>query len=490
MPIPAKKIVNVTSRVINAGGNNLEMAGLVLTKNAICPFPGAKRFTSANAVGAYFGTESDEYKIAAKYFLGYSNSFKKPATIYFARSAREAIAGALIGGQVPSVEKLKTVSAGTFNISVDGVKVSVTALDLSTSKTQSEAAKAIEVKLTGTTVAYNSTLNAFVITSKTTGKSSAISFGEGETATLLGLTEEAGATISEGSDALDGNSQMTAITNYTTNWATFTHLYPADDDEIIDLAQWANAQDVDYLFCPWTDDLTDTQPTNKTNLPNKLLNLNLEGVALTYGDSWYAILPMAFAASIDWNRENGLPTFKFKSQTGIAPNVVDETTANNLKELHMNFYGRYATRADDFSFYAEGAMIGGSYDFIDAFLGMVWLKNSLQLACMTGFTNAAVVPYTDSGYAMIRAWMTDTIDQAKTNGVIRAGVSLNELQKSQLIQEIGEDKSDTINTDGYYLKISDPGATARQNRESPVIGLWYTYGGSVHKLEVPVTEIK
>ena len=121
---------------------------------------------------------------------------------------------------------------------------------------------------------------------------------------------------------------------------------------------------------------------------------------------------------------------------------------------------------------------------------LVWLKNSLQLACMTGFTGVSAVPYTESGYALIRAWFTDVIEQAKLNGVIRAGVTLNELQKSQLLNEIGEDKSDTINTDGYYLLVTDPGAQARQNRESPTIGLWYTYGGAVHKLDVPVTMIK
>lgn len=490
MSIPASKIVNITSRVINAGGNELEMAGLLLTKNPLCTFPDVQKFTSANAVGRYFGMESYEYKVAAKYFLGYSNSFKKPATIYFARAVTEPIAACLIGGSIQSLETLKKITKGSITISIDGTERAVSDLDLSSASTESEMAQAIEAKLTGTSVSFNSNLNAFIVTSKATGKQSKISFASGTDADALGLTESTGATLSEGSDALDPSALMKSVTNSTTNWATFTTIYKATADEIIGLAQWSNAQDVDYLFCPWTDDKADTLPTNKSNLPNKLRALDLEGVTLTYGDPFYAILPMAFAASIDWNRENGLPTFKFKSQSGLAANVMDETTADNLKELHMNFYGRYATRADDFTIFAEGAMTGGNYDYIDAYLGMVWLKNSLQLACMTGFTGVSAVPYTESGYALIRAWFTDVIEQAKLNGVIRAGVTLNELQKSQLLNEIGEDKSDTINTDGYYLLVTDPGAQARQNRESPTIGLWYTYGGAVHKLDVPVTMIK
>ena len=44
-------------------------------------------------------------------------------------------------------------------------------------------------------------------------------------------------------------------------------------------------------------------------------------------------------------------------------------------------------------------------------------------------------------------------------------------------------------TAGYYLLGADPGAQARVNRESPTLGLWYTYGGSVHRVNLPVTAV-
>ena len=37
--------------------------------------------------------------------------------------------------------------------------------------------------------------------------------------------------------------------------------------------------------------------------------------------------------------------------------------------------------------------------------------------------------------------------------------------------------------------VADPGASARVDRDTPTLGLWYTYGGSVHKLELPVTAV-
>ena len=199
---------------------------------------------------------------------------------------------------------------------------------------------------------------------------------------------------------------------------------------------------------------------------------------------------MGIAGSIDWNRNNGLVTFKFKSQTGLEPSVTDAAVADALISMGVNYYGRYATRADDFVLLAEGKMIGGNYDFIDTFLGMVWIKNNLQLSCVNGLKNTGRVPYNDAGYTIVRAWCSDTIEKAKLNGVIQSGVSLNQTQKAQLINEIGSDVSQQIMSDGYYLQIVDPGATARQNRESPTIGLWFTYGGAVHKLDIPVTLVK
>ena len=77
MAIPASRIVNVTPRLIAAGGTDLVMNGLLLTTNPLIPLTSfALTFTSADAVGNYFGMTSDEYLFAVRYFLGYDNSFK------------------------------------------------------------------------------------------------------------------------------------------------------------------------------------------------------------------------------------------------------------------------------------------------------------------------------------------------------------------------------------------------------------------------------
>ena len=131
----------------------------------------------------------------------------------------------------------------------------------------------------------------------------------------------------------------------------------------------------------------------------------------------------------------------------------------------------------------------GEYQWADVYLNAVWLNNALQVACMNGFTNAGRVPYTEEGYALIRAWCLDPINRALRSGVIEPGVTLAEAQKAQLQREAGRDISAELFTDGYVLQVLDPAPAVRQQRGTPEASLWYTYGGAVHKLELASTAI-
>lgn len=492
MAIPARQIVDVTPRVINAGVPDLAMSGLLLTKNPLCIYPDMS-FSSATAVGAYFGYDSAEYKAALKYFMGYDNAFKRPDVLKFARRIDTAVAGELIGGSAASLATLKTITAGTFKITVDGTEATVSSLNLSSVTTQSDVATALEAKISGTSVEYNSNLNAFIITSDTTGATSEVSVASeistGTTATLLGLTASAGAVAQNGKASMDEDANMTAIATADGNWVSFTTLYSADADEIEALAKWTNDQKVEYAYFPYTNAQGDTVPSNPNNLPNTLKTADYEGTVLIFGTVDHAVAAMSIWASVDWNRYNGLPTMAFRSQNGLAASVTDETVAENLLSMNTNYYGRYASRVEDFTFFYNGKIIGGDFGFIDAYIGNIWLRNALQNAILNGLQQVARTPYTDAGYNQIRAWCLDPINRGLNNGVIQAGLNLSEAQKAQLYNEIGIDVSDVLYTDGYYLLVADPGAQARVERETPVCGLWYTYGGAVQKIELPATVI-
>lgn len=61
MAIPISKIVEIIPRVIKAGSQELEIAGLYLSENELTPFPTLKAYASKDAVGEYYGLDSVEY---------------------------------------------------------------------------------------------------------------------------------------------------------------------------------------------------------------------------------------------------------------------------------------------------------------------------------------------------------------------------------------------------------------------------------------------
>ena len=70
-------------KVIGGGLSGLEFVGTILSKNSRLPTGVAVPFINQKAVGEYFGTGSNEYKLAGNYFLADSNASKKPNTLYF-----------------------------------------------------------------------------------------------------------------------------------------------------------------------------------------------------------------------------------------------------------------------------------------------------------------------------------------------------------------------------------------------------------------------
>lgn len=154
----------------------------------------------------------------------------------------------------------------------------------------------------------------------------------------------------------------------------------------------------------------------------------------------------------------------------------------------FNFMGNYATRNDEFIFHYPGQMYG-RWRWIDTYLNAVWLNNALQVSIMNGFGQSPRVPYTESGYALIRSWLQDPVNRALNNGIIDPGVTLSESQKAQVNREAGADIAPSLTQNGYFIQIQDPAPAVRVTRDSPIVNLWYTYGGSVHKLTVASTAI-
>ena len=492
MAIPASQIVKINPRVIQASGTDLVLNGLFLTTSALIPTGGVMGFSTADDVAEFFGSASEEYRCAAVYFAGYKNSFKKPRQVFFGSRVNAAAAAWLRGAKyIGTLAQLQAVTAGTLDLSINGTSIALTALDFSSATSLSGCATvlqtALAAKLPSTTCSYSSQTGAFQITSPTTGEASTITYAEeGTLATLLGLTQAKGATLSQGSDALDVADNMRSIRGVTENWATFTFLYSATDDEILDLSAWASAQGVEYLFVCWSTDANLKNQVDTTSIAYKLKEATAGATTLIFGDQVYAAFIMGTAASIDWDRTQGAITFAFKSLDGLAPTIDNATEATTLLGKKCNLYGTYATRNDDFVFLYDSNMFG-DYNFIDPFINAIWFNNALQVAIMNGLSMSPRVPYNEDGYTQIRSWCQDPINRARRNGVIDPGLNLSEAQKTELIREAGLDITSNLQTDGYYLQVIDGGPQVRTTRDTPSVSLWYSYAGSVQRVELAST---
>lgn len=504
MSIPASQIVTVNPRLLTPGGNDLEFNGLLLSKSALIPASQfVLPFPDPDSVGEYFGFESDEYKAAVIYFLGYNNSFNKPRAIYVALRAEDDRAPFIRGANFPTITSqtlaaLKQIDAGEMTIELGGFTGTLTGLDFSSANALSDIAQTIQTAMqaqvaggtawTGATVTYSSLHDAYTITGGEAGAEQGIDFASGEVADALLLTQEAGAVLSPGVAGMGVAENMEAILDLTTNFVCFTTVDKASEADVLDYAAWTAGKGVNYLYVFWDDDPRLLQPNNPDTIAAKLKEANAGATAGVYNSLDYAAMILGTAASIDWNRRNGTITFAFKSQDGVAANVIKGTDAKALEAQNMNFMGDYATRNDNFVFMYPGRMFG-QWTWIDTYLNAVWLNNALQVAIMNGLVNSPRVPYTSDGYALVRSWCMDPISRGLYNGIIDAGVRLSESQRAELHREAGRDIATELFTDGYVLQINDPAGAVRWRRESPECSLWYTYGGSIHKIDLASTAV-
>lgn len=521
MAIPASQIVNVIPRVRVPGSQELEISGLILTDNPLAPFPQILSFPTKESVGDYFGTDSDLYNLAVKYFLGYDDSFKKPSKLLFARRVSSNLSAFLIGGAVSAtIQNFKNITAGSFKTTINGVEQQFTNINFSTVTTYSDIALIIQASLrtvaAQATVQYSTINKGFIVDIGDAGADSSITTFEPiadednlvtlsvrddirlnvsvnsanqDIAILLRLDEQSGTVVSSGSEALTESQNMDSVVNYSQNWASFTTSYEASEDEVLALALWTTGTNQEYAYFPWVTSANLANQTASNTLADRLNDNNVSGVAPCYNSAELAVFGLSIGACIDWNRDQGAINYSFKSQAGIAPTVTDAVTATTLGNRRINFYGRYATRSDEFVHFYPGRIFG-SYGFIDSYINAIWFRNVLQTAIYDGLKQAGRVPYTDRGYTRVKAWMTDPCERALTNGVIDAGVSLTEAQKAELQYESGDaDIAKVLTRTGYFIQVLDPGAQVRVNRDSPICNVWYTYGGSINKIEVAATAI-
>ena len=491
MSINADKLVQIVPRLISGGTAGLTFAGLVLSQNALIPAGRVMQFASAQAVGSFFGLNSEEYAFAVPYFGGPVNATTLPQKIFFASYSAEPVAAWLRGAAYTgTLAALQNGAQGTLTLTVDGVQKTATALEFSALTSFSEIAAAIQEALgEGVAVTYSSQTKAFQFTSATTGENSSVSYAaDSELAQLLDLTEQAGAVQSVGMAGQTLPEAMANVLNYARDWVTFSTLWEPELEEKMALASWQATYDTRFCYVAWDTDINATL-NNEQSFGAQLAELEIPGVALQYNTPRLAACIMGFAASLNFNTLNGRATAAYKQFEGQPTTVQTDEVYDQLLDNGYNVYADFATASANYKFYQPG-QVSGVWDWLDTYLNAIAIKDSLQLNILDLLSGVNSLPYNEEGYSAIRTACLDTISKYKRFGAIRSGVTLSQTQKVQLLTEIGQDVSKTIESEGWYMQVLDPGAVTRAVRGTPDCKFYYTDGGSIQRIVMTSTAIQ
>lgn len=376
-------------------------------------------------------------------------------------------------------------AAGTYRISGTGLQI---------------ASEAMTATATAPLVTYDSISGSFVITSGITGTASSAAFATGTLAAPLALTSATGAVLSQGAAAATPATFMAGIIAQTTNWASFFTSFDPDNgsgnSQKLAFAAWTNSVAPRYVYVCWDTDITPIQSVPATSSLGYLINtsLNYSGTFLIYEPTDFNHAPFVSGAiaAINFGAQNGRITFAYKTQTGLAAAVTDQTSAVNLGGAPLvsgsfgngyNFVGAFATANQGFVNLQRGT-ISGPYKWLNSYVHQIWLTNQFQLAAYEYMTAIGSFPYTPAGYANFESAMQTPIQAGLSFGAYAPGVNLSSAQIQEVNNLAGKDIAGTLETQGWYFQCLDPGATVRASRGSPIIRFFYDDDGDVQALNI------
>lgn len=491
--IPLSRDFKITPSTVNAAGTALDVYGLLLSDNELLPVGKVSEFTSAADVGAALGTTSKEYLAASLYMSGYENSTVRPGAVLFGRLVREdPVAGWLLSGSFKGVKiaALQGIT-GTITLMLDGASKTSTSINLATATSFTDAAAAIGTAFgSGVEVDWLPVQSRFIIRSATTGANSEVSQAvPGAASTALKLTADTAATVSPGAAVTSVTNTMATIVNQNQDWVMTASLVDLTDEEKEELCAWVSASTNRYAYSMYDVSEDATVANNESCFVQSVVIPNgYENVFAVYGSYLYAVLALAYSASLNFNRTNGRVSYKFRAFAGIAPNVTDNATAAALESNGYNFYGAYGQNKTLTNYVSDGA-ITGKFLWLDSFISQVWINANLVAAFANLFTNNASYAFNAGGYASISAAVIDVATNAINFGAIRAGVTLDQAQINIVNDAVGTDISNVLYTQGWFFFIPQQTGASRTERSLDGAIFYYVDGQLIQSIDMTSTNI-
>lgn len=467
--ISMSRYISIISGV--GGGAAVAQRQLILrlvTQNSVLPPGLVAQFANAQSVGAYFGTNSEEYLRAQAYFSFVNKNINSPSLISFVRWVSTAIAPMIVGDTIAKViSSFSGITTGTLTLNDGATAIPISGISFASCTTLTQVAAALQTalrlnadtQLTNCSVTFNTSTNQFVITGSNSGAGSLSATPTGlstDISALLGWTT--GTTILVPGQAAAtpdvAISSSAAISNNFGSFAYCTPSTPLTNSQIEAISAWCDSQNNAYMY---------SLATPLANLQTLFALISgYSGVAInilstTQQNDYVEQSPCEILAATNYAKAAASQNYMYYQFPSRNITVSGDTTANLVDASRGNYIGVTQSAGQQQAFYQRGVLCGGSQAAVDmnTFANEMWLKSSFSAQFLSLFLNVPEVPADDSGAAMLLGVMTPTISTAKTNGVISVGKPLSAVQQQYITSITGDSTAwRQVQTLGYWLSIT------------------------------------
>lgn len=474
--LPVQTVVNVTVNMSQPGASerDFNVAMIVGDSNVIDTNERMRIYTDIDSVASDFGTTAPEYLAALAYF----SQVPAPSRCYIGRWAKNPtnglLQGRILGTADQNIELFKAITSGGFTVEIDGEEKTVEAIDLQNETNLNGVASKIQSALGGSgTCLWNG--QQFTIQSSTAGDTSTVTnVSSTQLSQLMGL--DSGTTSVPGIAAETLLEAVTILADMSDDWYGLLPVADADDQSLEDVADFIAATSTARIVGFTIQETDVLNASGETDLAS-ILKAKTNNRAFTQYSSfspYSACAAFGRGFTVNFEGSNTTITLKFKTETGIQPEILTATQANTLKNKNCNVFAQYS---NDTAIIQEGVMAGGW--FFDERVGLDWMANTIQTAVWNLFYQNNKIAQTDAGVNRIVSVIEDRLNQGVTNGLIAPGVWNG--------QEFGALKSGDTLTNGYYVyaqPISEQSQTDRESRVSPAIQIAVKLAGAIHYADI------
>lgn len=476
--LPVNRIVDVTIQMspLAAATRNFGAMLIVGASDVIDTQERIRAYSSVTDIANDFGTSSSEYQAAVAFFA----QSPQPTTVQVGRWARSATSG-LYKGKILStsdqeMDNFTTISAGAFDVTIDGSVVNVTAVNLSAQSNLNGVASQVTaaLKSKGTCV-WNG--QQFVIKSASTGQTSTVS-----TVTSTQLSQAMGldsGTMVTGAPAETLEEATVALLDINTWYGAF-YTGDIEDQDVINTAALISASTPSHI-CAFTLKETDElDGTQTSSLGYELAQLGNNRVLPMYSSTNdnAAMSVLGRMSTVNFEGSNTTITLMFKQCPGVEPEYLRTSQANALQRNNVNVFAAYQ---NDTSILQYGTMSGGWY--IDEVHGLDWLQNRVETDLWNLlYTSTTKIGQDESGMTAILSTVNSSLEAGVRNGLIAPGVWNGD--------EFGTLKRGDTLTTGFYVYIQpleEQSQADREQRKAPPIQIAVKLKGAVHSIDVTIT---